>query len=86
MKGSSVNVSIYSAAVLMADPLTFTSLAAVAGYSLTLLAVQRRTGEAATLAFAPLFTTTWKYGRLAQLGAAHGCLEEYKLGPSALTS
>lgn len=40
----------------MADPLTFTSLAAVPGYSLLLLAVQGRTAEAATLAFAPLFT------------------------------
>lgn len=40
----------------MADPLTFTSLAAVPGYSLPLLAVQWRTAAAATLAFAPLLT------------------------------
>lgn len=51
-------VSIYRhAEVLTADPLTFTSLAAVPGYSLLLLAVQWRTAEAAALAFAPLLTT-----------------------------
>lgn len=61
LKRPPVNVSIYSAEVLMADPLTFTSLAAVPGYGLPLLAVQWRTAGEAALAFAPLFTTTWKY-------------------------
>lgn len=65
VKRPSVNVSINSAEVLMAYPFTFTSLAAVLGYSLPLCAVQWRTAEAATLSFAPLFTTHATYATYA---------------------
>lgn len=74
VKRPSVNVSINSAEVLMAYPFTFTSLAAVLGYGLPLCAVQWRTAEAATLSFAPLFTTHGNICDSARLIAVRVCL------------